>query len=349
MKPQPIQSSDGEIVLVSASDSGYAMPLAVTIRSVLDHLAPHRRLRLYVFDGGLTPHDRERLLASWHDPRLAVEWMTPDLKLVRDLKESEHVNLITYLRLLMPAVLPNHVSRAIYIDADMLIRYDLGVLWDEPQGDHAALAVQDVAAPWIDANISAANRPLCRNLLCAQTPVVNYRDFHIAPESKYLNGGMLVVDLAQWRRDKLSEKMLAALREHPHHVLWWDQYALNAVLAGKWRSLDLRWNQGAHIFAYPTWQHSPFDRDEYNLLRSQPWIVHFCSPSKPWHYFCHHPFTNDWRQCLARTEWRDWKPAKPDEYLSKLWEFYYQPVRSEWKRRVRAIKQRIRGPRKKAA
>lgn len=349
MKSEPAPSSGNEIVLVTASDSGYAMPLAVTIRSALDRLSPHRRIHLYVLDGGLTAADRERLLASWRDSRLTVDWVKPDLKLVRDLKESEHVNIITYLRLLMPAVLPSQVTRAIYIDADMLIRYDLGVLWDEPQGEHAALAVQDVAAPWIDANVSAANRPGCRNLLCAHTPVVNYRDFGISPVAKYLNGGMLVVDLAQWRRDKLSEKMLAALRDYPQHVLWWDQYALNAVLAGKWRSLDLRWNQGAHIFAYPTWQQSPFDRDEYNLLRSQPWIVHFCSPSKPWHYFCHHPFTRDWRTCLRTTEWRDWRPEKPDAYLSELWSFYYEPARSEWKRRVRAIKQKIRGQRKRAA
>ncbi|MCC7476388.1 MAG: glycosyltransferase family 8 protein [Pirellulales bacterium] len=343
------KTSASDVVLVSASDSGYAMPLAVTIRSTLEHLAPHRRIHLYVIDGGLTALDRSRLIASWKDPRLTLHWVAPDLRLVRDLKVSEHVNLVTYLRLLMPALLPFEVKRAIYLDADMLVRYDLGVLWDEPQGDHAALAVQDVAAPWIDAKVAAIGRAGCCPYLCAQAPVVNYLDFGISPAAKYLNGGLLVVDLARWRREKLGEKMLAALRDFPQHVLWWDQYALNAILAGKWRSLDLRWNQGAHIYNYPAWQQSPFDSDEFDLLREQPWVIHFCSPEKPWHYFCHHPFTRDWRRCLRTTDWHDWKPEKPDEYVHKLWDFYYQPLRGEWKRHVRAIKQKIRQRRGKAA
>jgi len=56
--------ADHEITLVSASDDSYAMPLAVTIRSALDHLASGRRLRLYVVDGGLSEANKARLLKS---------------------------------------------------------------------------------------------------------------------------------------------------------------------------------------------------------------------------------------------------------------------------------------------
>jgi lipopolysaccharide biosynthesis glycosyltransferase len=158
-----------------------------------------------------------------------------------------------------------------------------------------------------------------------------------------------VADLAQWRRERYAEQMLACLRDHREHVLWWDQYALNVVLAGKWRALDCRWNQGAHIFVYPDWRKSPLDRATFAQLRRDPWIVHFCSPSKPWHYFCRHPFARDFRRCLRETDWQAWRPEKPDRYLSELWQFHYQPLRSEWKRHVRALKQTIRGNRRKAA
>jgi lipopolysaccharide biosynthesis glycosyltransferase len=269
--------------------------------------------------------------------------------MVEGLKISEHINIVTYLRLLMPWVLPQHVNRAIYVDADMLIRRNLGDLWDERQGDHAALAVQDVAAPWIDAPHSLANFERCKQYLCAWTPVVNYRELGVPQDAKYLNGGMLVVNLDVWRRERLAEKMLACLREHKEHVLWWDQYALNAVLTGKWRSLDLRWNQGAHIYAYPNAQSSPFDRDTFQQLRREPWIIHFCSPSKPWHYFCRHPFARDWRRCLRRTDWHAWQPEKPEQFLSRLWDYHYRPIRSEWKRNVRALKQSVRSKFRKAA
>src|SRR4029079_19594827 len=48
---QESNNSQREITRVSAFDDGYAMPLAVTIRSVLDHLAGDRCLRLYILDG----------------------------------------------------------------------------------------------------------------------------------------------------------------------------------------------------------------------------------------------------------------------------------------------------------
>ena len=137
MSPSSETKSGSDIVVVSATDDGYAMPLAVTIRSALDHLDPNRRLRLYVLDGGLSNASKASMLWSWNDPRITVEWVRPDMKQVCDLVVSDQVNAVTYLRLLMPHVLPKHVTRVIYIDADMFVRRDLGELWDEPQGEHA--------------------------------------------------------------------------------------------------------------------------------------------------------------------------------------------------------------------
>lgn len=341
--------NSGEIVVVSAADDGYAMPLAVTIRSALDRLAPERRMRLYMLDGGLSDETKRRLLRSWNDPRLTVEWVQPDLNQVGDLMINGHVNVVTYLRLLMPIVLPENVERVIYLDADMLVRRDLGELWDEPQGDHAVLAVTDVAAPRIDAPNHLPKFKKCRDYLAGYTPIMNFRELGLPVDAGYFNGGLLVANLGKWRRERYAEQMLDCLRTHREHVLWWDQYALNVVLAGKWRALDDRWNQGAHLFVYPSWRESPLERDEYLRLAKDPWIVHFCSPSKPWHYFCRHPYAGDFRKCLKSTDWADWRPEAPDRLLSAWWDFHYRPLRAEWKNHVRAIKRVVRGERRHAA
>jgi lipopolysaccharide biosynthesis glycosyltransferase len=331
-----------DVVVVSATDDYYAMPLAVTIRSALDHLDASRRMKLFVLDGGLSDQSKARLLKSWDDPRLTVEWVQPDMGQVRDLFVSYQVTIVTYLRLLMAEVLPKHVTRAIYMDADMLVRRDVGELWDEPQDGRSVLAVPDIAAPYLDAAASLPNFENCREHLCAYTPIMNYRELSLPADAQYFNGGLLVVDLAQWRRERFAQKMLDCLREHREHILWWDQYALNVVLAGKWRGLDYRWNQNAHVFVYPSWDKSPLERTVFTQLRTDPWIVHFCSPSKPWQYFCRHPFTRDFRRCLNRTEWKNWRPERPEEFLKQWWEHHYLPLRSEWKSNVRAVKQAIR-------
>lgn len=351
MKPTHASLTDRDVVLVSATDDGYAMPLAVTIRSALDTLHPDRRMRLYVLDGGLSDASKSRMLWSWNDPRLTVQWVRPDMKQVSDLMVSHQVNAVTYLRLLMPHVLPEEVKRAIYIDADMLVRRDLSQLWDEPQGDHAALAVPCLAAPYIDASVSlpAEQFESCRNRVAACTPVANYRDLGLPADGLYLNGGLLVADIAQWRRRDFARQMLAVLRDHREHVLWWDQYALNVVLAGKWRPLDYRWNQGAHLYTYADWTQSPLTSEQYDAALNDPWIVHFCSPSKPWNYFCRHPYTRDFRRALARTAWNEWRPAKPDKFLKLWWDFHYQPLRQQWKSQTRALKDAIGYKRRKAA
>ena len=305
-------------------------------------------MRLYILDGGLSDVSKARLLKSWNDPRLTVEWVRPDMEQVRDLFVSYQVNVVTYLRLLMPLVLPQHVTRAIYMDADMLVRRDLGKLWDEDQGGHAVLAVPDVAAPYLDAPASLPQFENCREFLCAYTPIANYRELGLPPDSQYFNGGLLVADIAQWRREHFAEQMLHCLREHRQHILWWDQYALNVVLAHKWRALDYRWNQNAHVFVYPNWRKSPLDRATFAQLRISPWIVHFCSPSKPWQYFCRHPFTRDFFRCLNQTDWRGWRPERPDGFMKLWWEYHYLPLRSQWKTSVRAVKKVIRRKRRAA-
>ena len=314
------------VSLVCASDNGYAIALAATIRSVLAHFAKDRRIDLYVLDGGIDEDNKQRLLASWKDPRLTVTFVHPDMSRLQGLKVSDHINIATYLRLLMPLVLPNHVSRAIYLDADLTVMRDLGELWDLDQGGSPCLATQDVAAPRINAaTLPTFNR--CKNHVGDLMPIANYRELGLPADGKYFNAGVLLVDLETWRRENLAEKMLQVLHDHQKHVRYWDQYALNVVLAGRWKEIDPRWNQSAYIHVYPGWQQSPLDREAFYQLRNDPWIVHFCSPAKPWHYFCYHPNTRDFRKHLKETDWRDWNPPVPEDFLRKWWKFHFTPVR----------------------
>jgi lipopolysaccharide biosynthesis glycosyltransferase len=345
----PASDVSRDIVVVSATDDGYAMPLAVTIRSALDHLSPSRRLKLFILDGGLRNESKQRLLESWRDPRLTIEWIRPNLDQVCDLVVSNQVTVVTYLRLLMANLVPPEITRAIYLDADMLVRRDLGSLWDEPQGDHAVLAVPELAAPYLDAPVAMANFESCRDYLCAHTPIMNYRELGLPPDAQYFNGGLLVADLGCWRRENLAQQMLDCLQRNREHVLWWDQYALNVVLARRWRPLDYRWNQGTHVYAYPNWRKSPVDRATLNNLRRAPWIVHFCSPSKPWHYFNGHPFRRDFFKCLDHTDWKGWRPERPDKFLRRWWDFHCSPLQSQLTSRVRSLKQSVHGRLRKAA
>ncbi len=325
-------SSLKPIDVVCAADEAFALPLAVTVRSVLSNLCPTRRMRLFVLDGGLSDTSKDRLLASWRFRPLEVHWISPDVDLVAGLQISRHVNLVTYFRLLMPWAVPEHVGRAIYLDADLLVRRDLANLWDQSLEGVACLAAADTAAPCLDARLALPNYRRVQRFLAAAEPVPNYRELGLRPQARYFNAGVLLVDLDAWRASDVGGRALACLRQHESAVRWWDQYALNVVLADNWRELDPRWNQGVHANTFPTWRESPFEREMFHALRSEPWVVHFTSHEKPWHYYCRHPFRGAYLAEVDRTQWRGWRPGLPRNDVLKMW----------WRHRVAPLRHAVK-------
>jgi lipopolysaccharide biosynthesis glycosyltransferase len=172
------------------------------------------------------------------------------------------------------------------------------------------LAAQDCAAPYLDSSQALASYERCRRYLGSPWPVPNFRELGLSPQAAYFNAGVMLVDLGGWRREDLSARLLACLDKHREHVRWWDQYALNVVLAGRWGPLDLRWNQGSHAFIYPSWQESPLDRETYVRLREDPYIVHFTTRFKPWRPLCPHPWSKQFFECVDRTQWAGWRPPR---------------------------------------
>lgn len=296
---------DSEVVLVAAADERYVVGLAATVQSALDHLGPRRRLRLFALDAGVEPKTRERLNDAWADARLTAEWAPVDVARLHDHPLDAHASPAVYARLLLAELLPDDVDRAIYLDSDTLVRRDLGALWDTPTDGHVALAVADPGSPVMDAWVALDNYLACRDYLLADQPAPNYQALGVSALAPYFNSGLMLIDVAAWRADDVGPRAFDCLETHRRHVRLWDQYALNAVLAGRWRALDARWNQTSDFYRYPDWDRSPFDRETFRRLRDDPWIVHFSSAQKPWLGRCDNPYAAEYREVLTRTPWRE--------------------------------------------
>lgn len=311
-------AQDRDPIVVLAADENFAMPLAATVRSALDNLAPDRMLRLYILDGGMSGATRERLLRSWPEGRYHVEWIRVDASALEGLPVSGHVSVACYYRILMPRLLPDDIERVIYLDSDLIVCADLGRLWDQDLSDRLCLAAQDCSAPYLDSSQALASYELCGSHLGSAQPVPNFRELGLKAEAAYFNSGVLLIDLAAWRSADVSIRSLECLEQHREHVVFWDQYALNVVLAGRWGRLDARWNQGSHVFLYPTCEQSPFDRQEFEALRNEPYIVHFTTRHKPWLPLCRHPLRNEFFKYLDRTAWVHWRPPRHKVVLQAI-------------------------------
>jgi lipopolysaccharide biosynthesis glycosyltransferase len=287
-------SAPGPITLACAADDRFAMPLAVTLRSALDALSEPHRLEVHVLDGGIRRDNRVRLARSLDSPRLRLHFTTPPPDALGEIRPNRRFPAAAFYRLRVAELLPDSLARAIYLDADLVVVSDLARLWAEPFRGLPLLAVRDAGAPTV-----ASPRGLR-----------NHRELGLAPDQPYFNSGVLSIDLARWRQEKISEQLLRYLVTHADVVRWPDQDTLNAVLAGRFGELDPRWNQIPQVWEPATGDGDPFPAWLRERVIRDPWIVHYSTWSKPWHPRCTHPERERFFATLDRTAWAGWRPRK---------------------------------------
>lgn len=310
---------DERITLVYGVDDRFAIPLAASIQSALDHLGPENRLDVHIIDGGLSVRNRARLIRSFDARPCRLMWLRPNQETLGSLKVGGAITVATYYRLLIPQLLPTSV-KAIYLDADLIVQRDLADLWRVPVANHHLLAVQDQGV----------------RLISGPFGLTNYRALGIPEGRKYFNAGVLVLNLDRWRRDKTAESIVAYVKQHHEHIRFHDQDGLNAILWSNWGELDPRWNQMPQILQVDTPENSPFDPETFLRVTVNPYIIHYASADKPWRFGCRHPAAERFFLYLDRTEFRGFRPSRWQNRFSD----FVDTFRKRMTRILRFIRQR---------
>ena len=285
---------DSRIATVLAADDRFSRPLAATVRSVVSRLTPGRGLDLYLCDMGITAPNRDKISAAAAHPDVRLHWVTTLGSEVEQLPEaSAGISRATYARLFIPRVLPPGLSRALYLDCDLIVRRCVGEFFDMPLGDLAALGVADAGSPYVS---SLYGVPYWS------------RNGRRADDINF-NAGVLLLNLRAWRDDDIPSAAVKYLTDGRHRFLA-DQEAINAVLPGRIGQLDPRWNVQTEHFQPPHQATLPLDEAQLSELIKDPWIVHFTTAVKAWSYECTHPFRGEWFAGLDQTPYRGWRPSR---------------------------------------
>ncbi|MGK7893397.1 MAG: glycosyltransferase family 8 protein, partial [Xenococcus sp. (in: cyanobacteria)] len=159
--------------------------------------------------------------------------------------------------------------------------------------------------------------------------LIKYKELGLKENDKYFNSGVLVINLDKWRSDNLSEEVIKFIQINRESIRWADQDGLNAILVNKWGELDQRWNQTSMIHKYSCWQESPFTEEVYNNTLNEPYIIHFSSQIKPWHFKVTYKCPNEdlFFEYLDRTAYSGWRPK---ESLKKKLNRYWKKLLSKF-------------------
>lgn len=309
-------SSTDEISVLLAADRAYEIPLAVTVAS-LSATHTDRPCRAFVVVAPDLEAGARTRIEQGAENLVAIDWIeAPDASL-SEAQLPRRVTRAALYRLMIADLLPHDVGRVIYLDSDLVVRGSLRELWIQELDGALAAGVRDGGWP-----------------LFAPVPQLPWREMGLPPQSPYYNTGVLLCDVEGWRRDDVGSKALALIRKR--RLAYADQDAINLVLHDRWVNLTPDWNvQTAFYRALDRSTGLAFLGDPLDALEaavSNPRVIHYTEPIKPWHAHCDHPLRSAWLETLQQTAWRGWQPRPSLRMASSF-------VRNA-RRAVRVLRQR---------
>ena len=165
-----------------------------------------------------------------------------------------------FRRLFLDEILPAHFERIVSVDSDMLIvRPGLKRLESFDLKDKPLAAAYDMIF-LMDFKGDALARRFQRSR----------RSLGLALDTPYFNAGLMAIDRAAWRAEKVTERVTKALRDEPKRYPFMEQDALNATLKGNFAALSPRFNFMGDFFL--------LDLER----RLEPIVLHFVNAPKPW-------------------------------------------------------------------
>lgn len=241
------------INVVFCSDGNYIEYLATALMSVyLNNV--HENIKFHVFSYDIDNEKLNKLKQS--DADISI-YRLDEQELAEFDNESSlaHINKSTYIRLLVPRLLPAEVEYFVYLDVDVLCFSSLAELKEINLSNHVCAVVTD--------NSSEINK---RN------------NMRIGVESdKYFNAGMMYVNKQLWLDNDIEKKTQTILRERKGTLKYLDQDALNLALQGQIVFIDKKWN-----FLYTLLDEEQKESFLYNPEKL-PVIMHFTGGRKPWY------------------------------------------------------------------
>ena len=262
-------------LVYTAADSNYLLQAKVLLRS-LSH-TQIEPTQLLVFGSGWKQTQRDELAAHAFN-NLSVEVRDVDPEKHRDIRLTNGFPLATAYNILAPQTeLPVGV-RAVYFDADMVVRRDLGELFAMPM----KFAVGSV----IDAHVAMVGGPSMWR---------PWREEKIDPRLPYLNTGALLVDVDRWNSERLTQRTLEFLEKYDLPCV--DQDAINLALRGEFDLLRPAFNSMPYHIMKLLRTVDLIERlEDIDEAITDPAVVHFHRSflGKPWTYGSTHPARKLW-------------------------------------------------------
>jgi len=179
-----------------------------------------------------------------------------------------HKKKIINLKIFISEILPKDLDKIIYVDGDTIILKSLSELYDE-----------DMTKYPIAAALDASNKTMSE---------IHKLDY-------YCNAGVLLFNLKMFRDQNLSEKICDFFYHNKPYLRFPEQCLLNLFFNTKIKKISNRWNNQISL---------GYTKDTNQDLKNSS-ILHFITPSKPWHLWFEHSSREFFIKYKDMSPWKD--------------------------------------------
>lgn len=187
-------------------NDAYVPYICVTIKSIVENNIS-REINIYVLTDIISDINKVLLDETVSDyDCLSLHYYIVNDTLLKGLRTG-NLTLHTWYRLSLPEILPNDVSRVLYLDADTIVTDNLGELFELDMGNVAVAGSLDPQ--------SFTDKP--------------YERCGYEKNKQYICAGVLLINLDYWRENNLTDKIIKYARANNERLIFQDQDAINYV------------------------------------------------------------------------------------------------------------------------
>ena len=275
-----------ELNVLYATDSSYSQHAAASIYSLIKNNKEFEKINIYIIDDEISDECKDKFNLLIKDFKNTEIIFYPFCELKKNIPANDKTGFaqVGYARLFLSKVCSK--ERILYIDCDTIINSSLKELWECDLEGNVLGGVQDNPA------------------LFALTKV------GMTKHHRYINSGVLLIDLVKWNEFKVEEKLLKMIEEHNGFVVHHDQGVINGVLKDNIKILPPKFNTMSQFFDTNAKQikklydiETYYTQEELDEATKNPVIIHYITKfyNRPWFKSCTHPLKNLYIENLEKT------------------------------------------------
>lgn len=268
--------------LVFCSDDNYAPHLGVLICSIFENKSGDYLVDIRVIDGGISEENKRKIEILKVKYKFNLSFIKVKNEDFFGCPVTGYGSQAVYYRIMIPELVKD-LDKVIYLDCDIIVQCDLMSLFD-----------MDLKNYFLGASPEKITK--------ARRKQIGLNDYF-----EYFNSAVMVLNLDEWRKKGISQKVFNFILSNPNKIVAWDQDALNVVLRGSWLAIESRYN---------------FFVSEYSNCLLEEKVIHYGGPTKPWHY--HYVSKNNnqapYFKYRSLTEWKDVKihPSNYKQFILRI-------------------------------